>query len=216
MRTALTAAVALLAVVSAGCLAKATTQTIQLSPDGTVSWIAIEREVRSTERDPAARVAEEQAYLQAARQSLHPIGQAFAALAPSSLQTTVLRDRRPFLVLTEAQFDRIDWLAERVLDRLKVPGTSVLERAGAGGRWTLTADLSVEADDDAGKELLPLADTDGPLRVVLTEGRFTAATGFRLVDDDTAAELIEQDDRTKDDADSKRLLLSLTWERAGR
>lgn len=217
MRTVLTAVVTIVAAASAGCLAKAATQTIQLSPEGTVNWVAIEREVRSTERDPAARTAEEQTYLEAARQGLHPVGQALAALAPSSLRTTVLRDRRPFLVLTWAEFDRIDWLAQRALDRLGVPGTSVLERTGTGWRWTLTADLSADADGDAGDVLVPLADTDGPLRVVLTSGRFTAATGFRLVDDDTAAELIEDEgDREKDDANPKVLVLSLTWEPAER
>lgn len=217
MRTVLTAVVTIVAAASAGCLAKATTQTIQLSPEGTVNWVAIEREVRSTERDPAARTAEEQAYLEAARQGLHPVGQALAALAPSSLRTTILRDRRPFLVLTWAEFDRIDWLAQRALDRLGVPGTSVLEQVGSGWRWTLTADLSADADHDAVGELLPLADTDGPLRVVLTSGRFTAAAGFHLVDDDTAAELIEDDgDRERDDAEPKMLVLSLTWEPAER
>jgi hypothetical protein len=201
-----------MAAASAGCLAKATTKTIQLSPEGTVNWVAIEREVRSTERDPSARTAEEQAYLEAARQGLHPVGQALAALAPSSLRTRILRDRRPFLVLTWAEFDRIDWLAQRALDRLGVPGTSMLERVGAGWRWTLTADLPVDADPDAVGELLPLVDTDGPLRVVLTSGRFTAATGFRLVGDDTAAELIEDGDREKDDTEPEVLVLSLTWE----
>ncbi len=210
MRTLLAAIVTILAAGSAGCLAKATTQTIQLSPEGTVNWVVIEREVRSTESDPAARAAEEREYLGAARQSRHPMGEALAALAPSSVRTTIYRDRRPFLVLTEAEFDRIDWLAQRALDRLGVPGTSVLERTSAGWCWTLTADLTAEADGDTGDVLIPLVDTEGPLRVVLTKGRFTAATGFRLVNDGSAAELIE---RNGDEGQEReRLILSLTWE----
>ena len=211
MRTLLAAVVTALAAGTAGCLAETTTQTIQLSPEGTVSWVAIEREVRSTEQDHAARAAEEQGYLEAARQGRHPLGEALAALGPSSVRTTVWRDRRPFLVLTEAEFDRIDWLAQRALDRLGVPGTSVLEHVGTGWRWTLTADLSAETDDDAGEVLIPLVETEGPLRVVLTAGRFTDATGFRLVDDGTAAEFVERDDREEDAGQPKTLVLSLTW-----
>ena len=216
MRTLVAVVVTALAAATAGCLAETSTQTIQLSPEGTVSWVAIEREIRSTESDHAARAAEEQGYLDAARQGRHPMGEALGALAPSSVRTTIFRDRRPFLVLTEAEFDRIDWLAQRALDRLGVPGSSVLERVGAGWRWTLTADLTAETDDDAGELLFPLVETEGPLRVVLTAGRFTAATGFRLVDDDTAAELIEEDDQKENPAAPKTLVLSLTWEPSAR
>lgn len=209
MTTGILAAAALAAT---GCLDKQTTHTIHLSPEGTVTWVVIEREVRSDEREAGARVREEQEYLTAARAGLNPIAEAFGLLGPASVRTQVYRDKRPFLVLTEARFDRIDWLGRRVLDRLGLPGESRLEPVPGGLRWTLVA-APGPAQGETPEEsdpLLALVEDEPAYRVVLESGRFVDAVGFRLEDEGTGASLAA----TEDSQDAP-IVLSLTWTRGG-
>jgi len=194
-----------------GCLVKQTTHTIHLSPDGTVDWVVIEREIRSDERDPAERAREEQQYLAAARLGTHPVGEAFALLAPTDVQTLVYRDRRPFLVVTRARFTRVDWLGQRVLERSGVPGESRLEAVPGGMKWTFVAGPEPPDDETADSEGGPLGaliEDVNAYRIILTEGRFVDAVGFTIVDDGTGA--VPED--SEDDApEPERVVLSLTW-----
>ena len=208
MRATLVAGCLAAAVTATGCLVKETTHTIHLSPDGTVSWTVIERAVRSDEPDGERRHREEDEYLTAARLGRHPVAAAFGLLAPAGIQTTIHRDRRPFLVLTEARFDRLDWLAGRLLDRLKLSGTSTLERVNDGWRWTLKVDKEAEAEesDEAGL-LSALAEDVSAYCVVLESGRFIDAVGFELSGDGAAARPVDLEDRTADGP----FVLSLTW-----
>src|SRR6185503_13056389 len=86
------------ALMLAGCLQKETTHTLYLAPDGGVSWMALEKDVRSDEKDPAARRAEEEAYIASATAGTHGIGRGLAALDPVDRRTHVLRARRPFVL----------------------------------------------------------------------------------------------------------------------
>lgn len=194
-----------------GCLVKQTTHTIHLSPEGTVEWVVIEREIRSDEPDPAARAREEQAYLAAARLGTHVVAEAFALLGPSDVQAVIYRDERPFLVVTQARFERLDWLGRRVLERMGAPGESRLEAVPEGLRWTFVAGPEPPDDGSDDVEHSPLdalVEAADAYRVVLTEGRFVDAVGFTIVDRGTAAML---DQGTAEDADTDRIELSLTW-----
>ena len=195
---------------AAGCLVKQTTHTIHLSPEGTVDWVVIEREIRSDERDPAARAREERDYLAAAQLGTHPVAEAFALLGPTEVQTQVYRDERPFMVVTRARFERLDWVGQRVLDRTGVPGESRFETVPGGVKWTFVAGPEPsEEEGPAEAEVLGalLEDIDA-YRVVLTAGRFVDAVGFTIVDGGSAAVLEE---RGEEDEETDRLVLSLTW-----
>jgi len=194
-----------------GCLVKQTTHTIHLSPEGTVDWVVIEREIRSDEQDPVSRRREEQDYLAAARLGTHPVAEAFALLAPNDVQTVVYRDERPFLVVTRARFERLDWLGQRVLERTGIPGESRMEAVPEGLRWTFVAGPEPPddgSDDGEGSPLGALVEDADAYRVVLTEGRFVDAVGFTIVDGGSAAML---DEEAAEDADTDRIVLSLTW-----
>ncbi len=212
MRRLMTAGILAVAMTgAAGCLVKQTTHTIHLSPEGTVDWVAIEREIRSDQSEPAARAREEQDYLAAARLGTHPVAEAFALLGPTDVQTVVYRDQRPFLVVTRARFDRLDWLGQRVLERTGVPGESRLEAVPGGMKWTFLAGPEPpddgSADDDA-EPLGALVENVGAYRIVLTAGRFVEAVGFTIVDGGTGAELEESKDGAPE---PERIVLSLVW-----
>ena len=208
---------------AAGCLVKQTTHTIHLSPEGTVDWVVIEREIRSDERDPAARAREERDYLAAARLGTHPVAEAFALLGPTEVQTQVYRDERPFMVVTRARFERLDWVGQRVLDRTGVPGESRFETVPGGVKWTFVAGPEPSEEessheqgrgggghrraDEAGA-LGALVEDAVAYRIVLTSGRFVDAVGFTIVDGGSAAVLEEQEDGGEE---PDRIALSLTW-----
>ena len=196
-----------------GCLVKQTTHTIDLSPEGTVDWVVIEREVRSDEHDPAERAREEQDYLAAARLGAHPVAEAFNLLGPTDVQTLVYRDRRPFLVVTRARFARLDWLGRRVLERTGVPGESRLEAVPGGMKWTFVAGPEPPDDgtsEDEGGPLGALIEDVDAYRIVLTEGRFVDAVGFTIVDDGTGA--VPEEATSEDEGpEPDQVVLSLTW-----
>ncbi len=208
------AAVAAAILGTAGCLQKTTTHTLYLSPDGAVTWTALEGDVRSDESNPPARLAEESTFLASVAAGTHAVRLGLAALDPLSERTLVVRAERPFAVVTEAQFERVDLLLARMQSALRAPGTVRLTTSG--GTTTLTMSLDVEAAraDDAERQtpVLDLLEDAGRYRVVLTEGRFVAATGFRLAGDGTAAVL--QAPSEEEIAAGKGVVTrSLTWSR---
>ena len=194
-----------------GCLVKQTTHTIHLSPEGTVDWVVIEREIRSDERNPAERVREERDLLAAARLGTHPVAEAFGLLGPSTIETMVYRDERPLLVVTRAQFDRLDWLGRRILERTGVPGESRLEATPGGMKWTFVAGPEQTDDgssDDGAEPLGALVEDAQAYRIVLTAGRFVDTVGFEIVDGGTGA--VFDEDKAEDE-EPDRVVLSLTW-----
>ena len=77
----------------------------------------IERDVRSDEKEPAARIREEQDYVLAARAGQHGVARAFRSLGAQSVTTTWLRRERPYSVMTEARFADVRQLSVAVLLR---------------------------------------------------------------------------------------------------
>src|SRR4051812_12574877 len=93
---------ALAALLSAsGCLQKELTHTIYIAPDE-VTWSALEKDVRSDEGDAVNRMLEENAYILDARAGRHGVARTLEALGSPRVRTNVLRDDRPFTVLTRA------------------------------------------------------------------------------------------------------------------
>jgi len=175
-----------------GCLVKDTTHTLYLSREGSVTWLVVEKDIMSLEDSPVERQREEMEFLQRVATASHDVGLALGQLAPADLRSLVVRDMRPYAVLTEARFDTIDRLGGRLLDRLGLKGRSTLVAEGELVRWRLEADIRAEAEN-RDEALTALAENIGRYRIVLPEGRFVSLVGFRSVDDGHAAVMIEAD-----------------------
>ena len=203
----------LVAVVAEGCLRKSTVHTVYLSPDGSAKWTVEESHVFSDEEDPGARFTEEQSYIGAALIGEHPIARGLQGLTPDSLvSTTVVRDERPFHVITEARFARIDRAFERLFGEAGIKAKAALEHVEGRQRLRITLDFSV-AIQERETPVLALLEEFGQYRFVLTEGRFVAGGGFDTPDRATAV-LSREAQAAIDEAIEARtpIELMLSWE----
>jgi hypothetical protein len=197
---------------ASGCLLKTTTHRLYLSPQGALTWSVLEQDVRSTETGPLDRAAEEDAFLDGVRSATHPTLEALRRLAPSDTWLRLLRADRPYTVLTEAHFERVDVVIEQLLNELHIPGTASLQRAGDEWSLGISIDLTAMDADDQPSQIAALIEELDCYRLVLTEGRFTAAIGFAIVDDGAAVALKPEQVPTDRPAQ-----LRLSWkERSGR
>lgn len=188
---------------SVACLTKETSNTLYLDPDGAVTWSILHRNVRSDG-------AEELEYFSAVLRDDLGVTRGFRNLDAREVSTRILRAVRPYSVLTEARFAGIDFLGQRILDRLRARGTSTIGRNADGSlTWRLVVDGMFsepsDADADNFEDLV-----DGHLTIVLTEGRFLAAEGFKISADE--AVMIEPED----DEMSAPFVISLTWTTSGK
>ena len=105
----------------------------------------------------------------------------------------VLRRERPYAVLTEVGFPRIDTMVQRVFEELQVPGTVALSWRGNEAELSVTLDLSrleaAETGDDT--PVAHLIDDLARYEIVLTDGRFVSAGGFELLENNTRATLTQ-------------------------
>lgn len=207
-------------VLATGCLHKDTTSTIYLRQDGSLDWVVLERNVRSAERDHAARAAEEADYLALVAADRHAVAESFTMLGGREVRTRLLRDSRPYAVLVAARFDSLVDLLDRELTACGVPHDTAMTRDGDVTTLTLRMDVGVEGEalggtdtcGDAWEGLLEALDAT----IVLESGRFTDATGFVVENEDaatfdqtaTAPEVLRQN--------GGRMELSLSWTDAGR
>ena len=180
--------IVLAAASATGCLQKDTTHTLYLSPDGRLSWLAIEQDVRSDAADPVRGLAEEEGYIVAAAGSVHGVGRGLAALDPTRLRTRLIRNERPFIVVTDAEFGSLEFVVQRLLVQLRTPGdVSVTgERASTTLRVRVDA-FAANASDGPETDVVELAEDLDRYRIALTAGRFTSATGFALTEGNTVA-----------------------------
>jgi len=194
------AAAALL--MSAGCLRKEVTHTIYVSPAG-VEWSSIEKDVRSDDTDPAARMLEEQDYLLGARAGQHGIAKALRAIGATRVDTTILRRDRPFTVVTTGRFGDLGELARAMMAAARIRGDASVERDGCTRTFRAWVDLESGSNEDAGA----LADLFGDsYRIALSDGRFVRAEGFEI-EQDGAIALPAPPDAGEDGI----VRVSLTW-----
>jgi hypothetical protein len=185
MRT-LTGIIVLAAAASAaGCLQKETTHTIYLSPDGRATWMAVERDVRSDEEDAARRLSEEQQYIVAAESGQHGVARALAALDPIRVHARIVRHDSPFLVVTIAEFDSIEFMAKRIVTRMRLPAEVALHHDGPVTTLRVRIDAARAAEEEEGEaaaenSIAALLEELEAYRFTLTEGRFVASAGFEL------------------------------------
>jgi hypothetical protein len=199
-------------VLTAGCLQKEAVHTLYLSPDGTVRWTVAESGVYSDEDDGGSRLAEEQAYIGPALIGDHPAAQALRALGPSSLvDTIVVRDERPFHVITQARFSSVDTLLVRVLKELGVKGTATISEAADAITLVVTLDFGRSVEQKTGPVVRTLEDLDD-FRITLTSGRFGDSPGFDINDRVQARISSAWLEQAADAFEARRAIeLRLTW-----
>jgi hypothetical protein len=175
--------VALSAFVLSGCLRKEMTSTWYIESDLSVVWTVLERDVRSTEDAPDDRRRAEADFIAEARQHTHPVARGLRQLNPTSVRSTVLRDRPPFSVDTDAVFPSLRVLGERILGRLGLTGYSSVERKGEGYEWTWSIDPHTKiVEDSLDEDLTSVFATDG-IQLALAQGVFLEGGGIKLSDD---------------------------------
>ena len=174
-------ALVILALATAGCLQKETTHTLYLTADG-LTWVAAEANVHSDETDPGKRAAEEQSYIGPALLGAHPVARGLQALGPDTLvRTTVVREERPFHVITEARFARADYVLERLFADNGLPARVSMTQDDGQTSLRVRFDFSrqmVERDSPAAALLEDIE----RFVFVLPEGRFIAGGGFEVPD----------------------------------
>ena len=140
-----------------------------------------EENVHSDETDPGKRIEEEQQYIGPALVGTHGVARGLAALGPqSAVRTTILRDERPFHVVTDARFRAVDRVLERVFTDMGVKTSASLVREADQTTLRVSFDFSkplVERETPVSE----LFDLDH-FRFVLTDGRFGAVTGFDVTE----------------------------------
>jgi hypothetical protein len=193
----------------AGCLLGDRSHVLHLETDGSVTWIAHERAVRSDAGAAADRDREEAGYLDEARAERQPVARGLAKLGPQSLRATLLRDERPFQVMTEARFAALEPLLQGLLDGAGIAGSAKVARDGEETHLTLTLEAEdkaqeLEADDD----LVGLLADFEQMQFALARGKFVSATGFAISDDGAVATPLKIEGEATEGAP---LVLSLVW-----
>jgi hypothetical protein len=210
MKRLASAAIVLVSCGFTGCLVKDTSHTLYLSPDGSVVWSVLERDVRSAEEDGSKRWNEERQFLDGVVSGRHPIDLGLQALGAERTSVRLLRAERPYAVLTDARFARIDRVIQSFFDALRLDGRASLEWSGS--RATLWVTLDIPEDESAAGDghdtpIASLVDDLDRYRIVLTDGEFAAAEGFEILENGSQAKLTV----AEGDAARRRIELRLTW-----
>jgi hypothetical protein len=198
---------------TAGCLQKEMSETWYLEPEGPVSWVVQETDVRSDAQAVSDRQNEEGSYLAAVQRQDHPVARAFKEMGFIDVRTRFLRANVPFIVVTDAKAGRIDALGQRIITRLGLAGTSVLVREGDFWQWTMTM-RDPHAPDGVSptEDMQALMNGIGGLKVVLVSGRFDEAAGFTLGSDHRVATLEDPEKQAGNHQDDDpTIVLRLKW-----
>ncbi len=197
---------------TAGCLQKETAHTLYLAPDGAVSWVASEANVYSDEENPGKRIQEEQQYFGTVLLGTHSVASGLAALGPHApVRTTIVRDERPFHVITEARFDRIDHVLERLFTKSGVNTTTSFDREGDRTTVRVRLDLREQTQEGDAAVVDVLLDVEHT-RFVLTDGSFRDVTGFDVVGNRSAVFSKEWLDEANKASEEKGAIdFALSW-----
>lgn len=193
MRHAVLSLAIAVALLAAACLQKDTTSTIYLRSDGSFTWVVLEQNVRSDERDDAARLAEEASYVDGVSRGDSDMINSLFALGAKDVHVRWLRSARPYAVMVDARFDNIAGVFDRALATCGLPYESSVTELDGVATWILRADVGVDGDrlthdalEGCGNSLDGL-DEALDFTIVLESGTFTAATGFTITGTDMAA-----------------------------
>jgi len=194
-----------------GCLTDETSHTLYLHPDGSITVSVLQLNIRSDGETAHARLKEENDFLVNAQGNAHPAAEELQELGAHSIRTTILRDKRPYAVLTEGRVASIELLIREILGDESGGQVHVnFENIDSEARLTITCECAPYlADAAAPCDELHEAFSTEPL--ILTEGRFIRATGFEIDDTRRRARLLSTDEL---DLNSNKTSVgySLVWE----
>lgn len=214
-------------ILAAGCVRKETSHTLYLDPNGAVTWMVLEKDIRSDAHDRRERDQKEEDFMAPRRSGEHGMAQALEQLDAEWVETRVLRDTRPYMVVTEARFDSLDRVIQSFFEQLGAPVYAELRADGDRTRLVILCNLEdwdeAEQSESEGEEddvLVELMFDADEYRLVLTEGEFVDARGFELADEKTVAVLIDQSREEIEaieevDQNGCVVIYSLTWTVAG-
>jgi len=203
---ALTVAASLAGLLATGCKEddRETRSVLYLQPDGAPTWTILEWDIEPGIKDPeGARPAAERDFLATAHSGNYPIKVIFDMSGATRSSTTLLKDTRPFEIYTLGEFRSIDVMFRDLYMAAGAICTSTLERSGSLVRWTL------KVEDEGGSavpDIEALAAALEKMQVLLTNGHFVEARGFKILNDRTA-EAVSDDKR-----DGEPETLMLAWD----
>ena len=221
------AAMLALALLQGGCdedMRKDTTHTFYLDPDGAVTWMVLEKDIHSVAEDLQERRQGEETLLAERRSGQYDIARGLEVLDPIWIETKILREERPYMVTTEARFASIDQMLQSFMD--PSGGRITVDLRLDGNRVRLLVMYDFDAPEDSERDegfegesealLALLADAED-YRVVLTNGKFIGARGFRIEEKGSVAILLEQSDEDVEEIDEVdefggTVVYSLTWQ----
>ena len=208
------------------CLEKDIRHDLYLYPDGSVDWTTMESNVRSTISDPAERDMEDSQYLMAAQRGEHSMALALESMGGRRVRSRIIRDERPFRVLTSAYFVSIEKMFRRMLDEAGIKNEvdlelGVLVEDPGTGAEILCDRLVIRIEEEETKE----DDEEDPpvseilfsleeMQIVLVEGRFVAARGFEIHSRGDLATM-EPDDGEQQDPEENESVYWLSWSLEG-
>jgi hypothetical protein len=170
---------------ASACIVSDTTQTWYVEPNGRVTWVVDEKDVRSDCQSAEDRRREEADFWLSVQQERHGAAAGLLELSGARAKTLVLRSEVPFHVRTEGKFAGLDVIGQRLIGVVAGTGTSLIKQDADRSEWTLVmrdpaASGTTGDPSDAVAHLIGSLDT---LKVVLVGGRFEDAEGFKLSDD---------------------------------
>ena len=181
-------------VMMTGCLLKDASETWYVDANGGVTWVVLEKDVRSDAKAVADRQQEESIYWLAVQQERHPMAMGLQELGGTKLRTIALRDQSPYTVQTEAKFTGLDEIGRRMLAAVGGLGESTIQREGDVCEWTFVIrdPKSLGSTTEPSDNVTALMNEFASLKVVLVTGHFEAAQGFTISNDDRVASFDEK------------------------
>ena len=131
------ALVAAAMVLTAACLNQSNRHIFYLDADGAVMWTVVQEEIRSDAEIELDRIGEEREFLLAVGRNEHEVARAFGRLGALSVDAQLVRDERPYTVVTEARFESVARALEEFLTRVGLEAEAHLEAEGDRMRLTL-------------------------------------------------------------------------------
>jgi hypothetical protein len=181
-----------------------------LSPAGEVTWLALEKDVRSDSDKPVDQAREEGEFLDAASAGRQSVAVALDSLGAQTVETLVLRRERPFVVATTARFLSIERLLSRLFEEAGIDADVGMHADGT--RTTLTVRIDLNRVDLGAVSEGPwtaVIEEAPQYAITLTSGRFVEARGFSLTSGSVTA--VPQDVDLEKAQAAGELVWKLVW-----
>ncbi len=186
-----------------GCLLEEDSHTLYLAPDGSVTWRVLRDVIRSDEDDPWDREGEEAEFLATLDSDEEGWSELLDGYGSESTRVRLIRRERPYTVMVEAQFADVGDLVSAMLAESDEDWEVSYEEEGS----LRILRVQIEPEEPSGADEEDDGESDSGLRLVLTQGRFIEAHGFRLSKDGVIAVPL-----SFESSSDEPLLLHLVWD----